>query len=499
MQKDAAVQRHDFDELFLSPAAVSLSQYQQAIATTTHILNNWFINQTSPYSGLTPLQVAAALPQTNLCPEQGEALQTVLERVGRSIIQHSISVSHPTCIAHLHCPPLIPALAAEQLISATNQSMDSWDQSTAATLVEQQLTDWLCQLYGYGSDADGTFTSGGTQSNFMGMLLARDAYAHNILAWNIQQQGLPPEANRFRILCSSASHFTIQQSAALLGLGHQAITVVEPDDHYQLRGDAVERAIADLKRQGLIPIAIAATAGTTDFGSIDALPELADCAARHGLWFHIDAAVGGALMLSDRHRQKLTGIAAADSITVDFHKLFYQPISCGAFLVKARSHFDLLKLHADYLNPESNEAQGIPDLVTKSIQTTRRFDGLKLYVCLQALGRQGFASLIETTIELAQATARLIEGDQMLELATMPQINSVVFRYCPKSPCNSNEINRQIRLSLLHQSHAVVAQTQVKDNVFLKFTLLNPRTQLSHVAELLDTIKILGNQIESIT
>lgn len=497
MKKGSTVQQNGFDALFLNPSEVSLSQYQGAIATTTHILNNWLIDQTSPYRGLSPLQLTAELPQHNLCPEQGEALPTVLERVGQSIIQNSISVSHPTCIAHLHCPPLIPALAAEQFISATNQSMDSWDQSTAATLIEQQVIDWLCQLYGYGSDADGTFTSGGTQSNLMGMLLARDAYARNALTWNIQQKGLPSEAHRFRILCSSASHFTIQQSAALLGLGHQAIAIVEPDDQYRLRGDAVERTITELKRQDLIPIAIAATAGTTDFGSIDVLPELADCATQHRLWLHIDAAVGGALMLSDRYRQNLTGIAAADSITVDFHKLFYQPISCGAFLVKARTHFDLLKLHADYLNPESNEAYGIPDLVTKSIQTTRRFDALKLYVSLQTLGRQGFASLIETTIELAQASAQLIESDHSFHLLAMPQINSVVFRYCPRSLCNSNEINRRIRLSLFHQGRAVIAQTQIKDTIFLKFTLLNPRTQISHIVELLETIKTLGSQIES--
>jgi L-2,4-diaminobutyrate decarboxylase len=144
------------------------------------------------------------------------------------------------------------------------------------------------------------------------------------LNWSIQKLGLPKEANRFRILCCEISHVTIRQAAALLGLGDQAVVTVETDANYRLCPAALERKLAELQQQDLLPIAIAATAGTTDFGSIDPLPELAACAKAHGLWLHVDAAYGGALILSDRHRHKLAGIEAADSITVDFHKLFYQ-------------------------------------------------------------------------------------------------------------------------------------------------------------------------------
>lgn len=118
-------------------------------------------------------------------------------------------VTHPACVAHLHCPPLIPAIAAELIIGSLNQSMDSWDQSPSATILEQQLTRWLCDLFGYSNSADGTFTSGGTQSNLMGLLLARDNYAKTHLKWHIQRQGLPPEAQQFRIFlfrCGSLYH-----------------------------------------------------------------------------------------------------------------------------------------------------------------------------------------------------------------------------------------------------------------------------------------------------
>lgn len=488
---------------FLTNSTPSLAAYQEAIATAQEVLIKYFTTQTQSYSGATPEKLAAALASSKVCSETGQDLRSVLKNVGENVLNNSVIVSHPSCLAHLHCPPLIPALAAEVLISATNQSMDSWDQSPAATVLEQQVVNWLCNLFGYDAAADGIFTSGGTQSNFMGLLLARDRYAREQLNWQVQQQGLPPESNRFRILCSTVSHFTIRQAAALLGLGEQAVVIVETDAHYRLCPAAVERQLTQLKQGQLIPIALIATVGTTDFGSIDPLPELAACAKQHGLWLHVDAAYGGALMLSDLHRHKLIGIEAADSITVDFHKLFYQPISCSAFLLKNCSHFDLIKLHADYLNPETNAEAGVPDLVTKSVQTTRRFDALKLFISLQTLGRKQLADMIDTTINLAEATASLIAAEPRLELANYPTINAVVFRYCPAKTSSENQpeawvnqINSQIRVILLQTGKAVLAQSRVGKLTYLKFTLLNPSTTVADIATILSAIKRLGKELE---
>ncbi|MEP0920022.1 aspartate aminotransferase family protein [Leptolyngbya sp. DQ-M1] len=498
-------QSTQFDAHFLTNSTKSLVAYHQAIVTAQEVLLHYFANQTQAYSGASPEEIASTLATVDFFPMFGRELSQVLNDVGKTVVSHSVNVSHSHCMAHLHCPPLIPALTSELLINAMNQSMDSWDQSPAATLLEQQMVNELCRLFGYGAGADGIFTSGGTQSNFMGLLLARDRYASQHLNWQIQQQGLPPEANRFRILCSDVSHFTIRQAAALLGLGEKSVIQIETDAEYRLCPIALERQLQQLQAEKLLPIAIVATAGTTDFGSIDPLLELAACAKRYGLWFHVDAAFGGALVLSDRHRHKLAGIELADSITVDFHKLFYQPISCGAFLLKDRSHFNFIKLHADYLNPETNAVEGIPDLVTKSVQTTRRFDALKLFVSLQALGRQQFAEMIDTTLELATATAQLISTDPALELANHPAINAVVFRYYPqqnvsdqKSEGWHNRINSQIRAMLLQSGEAVIAQTKIRDRVYLKFTLLNPRTTLADIRKILDSIKQLGQVLERI-
>jgi L-2,4-diaminobutyrate decarboxylase len=494
----------DFDRVFLTPSSSSLANYQTTIAATCDRLMSRIASQTQPYSGLDFATLARQIDAIEVCPESGVPLDTLLTQVDELILQHSVVVSDPKCIAHLHCAPTVPALAAEVLITATNQSMDSWDQSPSATLLEQKLVNWLCELFGYDRGANGTFTSGGTQSNFMGLLLARDRYARDRWDWNIQERGLPAQASRFRILCSEVAHFTVAQSAALLGLGHQAVVKVATDASYQMCPQALADTLTALESQDLLPIAVVATAGTTDFGSIDPLSKLGAIARAHDLWFHIDAAFGGALILSDRHRDRLMGIEQADSITVDFHKLFYQPISCGAFLLREGRYFNLLRLHADYLNPETNIELGILDLVVNSIQTTKRFDALKLFMSLQALGRETFAMAIDKTINLAANIANAIECDPVLELAALPSINAVVFRYVPQNcpthtePIDwSNQINDRIRLALIHQGEAIIAQTKVRGFTHLKFTLLNPRTELDHLMTLLDRIKYIGHQLES--
>lgn len=492
-----------FEACFLTDSEPSLTAYRAGIATALDTLVEHFVTQARPYSGKSPTELATHFNSTDICPDVGQDLTKVLKQVGETILKHSVVVSHPACVAHLHCPPLTAALAAELLISATNQSMDSWDQSPAATLLEQQMVNWLCHLFGYEALADGVFTSGGTQSNFMGLLLARDHYAYHRLGWHTQKQGLPPEASRFRILCSDVSHFSVRQAASLLGLGEDAIVTVETDPHYRLSPSDLDRQLKTLHRQDLLPIALVAMAGTTDFGSIDPLPELAACAQAHRLWLHVDAAYGGALMLSDRHRHQLAGIEAADSITVDFHKLFYQPISCGAFLLKDRRHFNLFKLHVDYLNPAKHESLGMPDLVTKSVQTTRRFDALKLFVSLQTLGRQLLASMLDATIDLAADVALLIDADSMLELACQPTINAVVFRYCSNSilaerdsAIRLNQINAEIRMTLLMGGLTVLGETTIAGQIYLKFTLLNPQTSLIQIKAILGDIKRLGREFE---
>ncbi|MCS1352738.1 aspartate aminotransferase family protein [Mechercharimyces sp. CAU 1602] len=486
------------DSLFLNETTASRTAYERAMKKAHELIQDQYANLSDPYSGREVGQLRADWKQEEVCTDSGRILETVLQEAGEKVLAHSIAVHHPRCAAHLHCPPLIGTLAAEAMISATNQSMDSWDQSPAATLLEENVVRWLTELFDFGEGADGVFTSGGTQSNFMGLLLARDRYINQAWNWNAQQQGLPPEANQLRILCSEAAHFTVKQSAALLGLGEQAVVTVATDHEQRLSMIDFERQLEKLKNEGKSPFAVVATAGTTDFGSIDPLSSLSKYCRREGMWLHVDAAYGGALILSDRHRFKLAGVEQADSVTVDFHKLFYQPISCGAFLLKEGVEFRWLSRHADYLNPIEQEEQGVPNLVGKSIQTTRRFDALKLWVSMQTLGKAGFASLLERTILLAEQTMEMIASDDCLQsVGKKPEINAVVFRYVPdKDYMRIDELNLMIKQTLLARGEVVLAQTRVAGQVYLKLTLLNPRMTTEDAADILERVKRVGREAE---
>jgi L-2,4-diaminobutyrate decarboxylase len=488
----------DFSRFFLHNSTDAIAEYQSLISSASNSVSNFFKNLEKPYEGLSPREQMSAFKKLGYFPEAPTPLADTLQLTENLVLKNTLSVTHENCLAHLHCPVLLPSLAAEVIISATNQSMDSWDQAPGASMLEQCFSDELCKLFGYGEESDAIFTSGGTQSNFMGLMLARDYYAFKNLQWDIQKAGLPAEASRFRFICSDVAHFSVQQSAAILGLGHNAVVTVETDENFRMKPQVLKEKIELLKSEGLLPIAVVGTAGTTDFGSIDPLKEIAEIAEENGIWFHIDAAFGGALILSETFKNKLDGISKADSITVDFHKLFFQPISCSAFLLKDKSRFMLMNLNAEYLNPESNVQHGILDLVYKSIQTTRRFDVLKPFLTLQMIGRKTMGEIIDYTLHLAQQTAEMIKADVRFELAAEPSINTVVFRYLPSGDFANeeiNEINSAIKIDLLLKGDAVIGQTGIGGNAFLKFTLMNPLARIEHIEKLLNVIAERGAEI----
>jgi L-2,4-diaminobutyrate decarboxylase len=482
-----------FQADFLTSAEDSKSAYRRLLSQAAQLVCDALPDR--PYSGKPPA-VLEKLISVNFLPDTGSSTDQIANTL-RNVIANSISVTHPHTAAHLHCPPLLAALAAEVVISALNQSMDSFDQAPIATVVEQKILRWLCSEATLPATADGTFTTGGSQSNYMGLLLARDAYLQKRWHWSAQKSGLPPEARKLRILCSEVAHFTVEKSAAQLGLGTDSVVRVSVDDHFRMQPAALRSALTQLQQQDLLPLAIVATAGTTDFGSIDPLPELATIAPTAGAWLHVDAAYGGALFFSPQHRPKLAGIELADSIAIDFHKLFWQPIPCSAFLLRDSRNFESMKMHADYLNPELHEAEGIPNLVTTSLLTSRRFDALKLWISLQALGREKLARMIDHTIALANHSAQIIQKTPELELISEPQLSTVVFRYLPATvKVDADTLNAQLRQRLFDRGLAVIGHTRVHNHQCLKFTCMNPAATSADLETLLGLVVTQGKALE---
>jgi L-2,4-diaminobutyrate decarboxylase len=479
-----------FESEFLTSTA-SKDVYRTLIARTAEIVCESFPNQ--PYSGRNPAALADVVGNDFL-PQRQRSTEEIANTL-RTVVSNSIAVSNPRTAAHLHCPPLLAALAAEVVISALNQSMDSFDQAPIATVVEQKMIRWLCSEAGLPTTAAGTFTTGGSQSNYMGLLLARDSLLLKHWNWSPQKSGLPPEARRMRILCSEAAHFTVEKSASQLGLGTDAVIRIDVDDEFRMKSSSLRSSLEALKTQGLLPMAIVATAGTTDFGSIDPLPEVAAVASEANAWLHVDAAYGGALLFSAQHRNRLAAIENADSIAIDFHKLFWQPIPCSAFLVRDARHFDTIRLYADYLNPEIHEEEGIPNLVTTSLLTSRRFDALKLWISFQALGREKLAAMIDRTMALANHAAIVVRACRDLELVCEPQLSTVVFRYISSGrESDADRINRQIPLKLFDRGVAVIGRTRVQGRHCLKLTCMNPATTEADIETLIELIRSQGRE-----
>lgn len=411
------------------------------------------------------------LAPENLLPGLGVGDVQAVREIGRLAAFGAADPAHPACAAHLHCPPLPVAVAAEALVAALNQSLDSWDQAPVATELERRVVTTLGGLVGY-QDADGGLTSGGTESNLMGLLLARD------------RAGVP---HHTRVFCSERAHFSIQRNAGLLGLPDDAVVAVPANAHGQLDVAALEAALAPEADANLV---IVATAGTTDLGSIDPLPDIASLAARHRAWLHVDAAYGGGALFSERLAPLLSGLANADSIALDLHKLGWQPIPAGVFLVRDRNALAPLARTAPYLNPADDERAGYPSRLGHSIRTSRRADAVKLAVTFRAMGTAGLGELVDHCHALANHAADQLAADPRFVLYARPVLTSVVFAYGGPGSANG-----RLRRRLLEAGQAVIGRTELAGKTWLKLTLLNPATTFADLDVLLDRIAAAGQSV----
>lgn len=481
--------------LFLTNSEETKSEYKEIMNQTVNAVADAFDSSTA-YSGPTPQELQELIHSETILPEKGLGWNKVLEMTKEKILPNLLKTSSTDYMPHLHSPATLESIASEVIISTFNQSMDSWDQAPVATEIEVEVINHLCKMYGYDTKADGVFTSGGSQSNQTAIILARDWFCNEILKYDVKKFGLPQNYQKLRMYTSEISHFSMEKSAHILGLGYQSVVKVPVDKNKKMDMQALKQLIEKDIQDGNIPFLAVATIGTTDFGSIDNVKEMSELCKKHNMWLHADAAYGSGVILSEEYKHRLEGINLCDSITVDFHKMFLLPISCSAVLVKDGSTFDALTIHADYLNRQEDEEDGYTNLVDKSLQTTRRFDALKVWISFQARGKDGWSKIITTSMSNAQYFYQQLSNDKNFEVITKPEISSVVFRYISEKTENTDEINKKVRRQLLHNHGVVIGQTVSNGHVCLKFTLLNPLMTHEKLDSLRELICQLSKQAE---
>ncbi len=413
------------------------------------------------------------------------------------IRKRSLAVWHSRYVGHMDSG-IIPELSfVDAFISALNQNLLAWELSPIATYIEKQVIKWFVGRFGLPQDtAGGTFVSGGTVANLTGLFLALYKRFPNAIREGIRN--LAPTA----IFATQEIHYSIVKSASILGLGTDSIVSIPTTDSGTIDLNELEKAIDESDR---IPLAIIGVAGVTNSGAIDPLSEIGRIAKKEKAWFHVDAAYGGALILSEEHKNKLKGIEQANSITFDPHKWLWFPKSTAMIIVRDQADLQLLDHQASYMpvHPSNVSETGIDkkSLGKQTIQGSRRFDAFRIWYAFQRFGVTPFAQGITRTIELAQQISLYVSQDKrILQLLFEPETNIVCFKI--NSSIVSSLKQRERLTKLAHErleasGKGWVSRTIIKNEPVLRMVILNLNTRLDDLKKIVDSLEnFLSAEIE---
>jgi aromatic-L-amino-acid decarboxylase len=355
-------------------------------------------------------------------PDKGIGVEGLFRAINQKILPNATTLSHPRFLAFVAGPSNGIAPYADAIAATVNQNCAVWQGGPVASVIEQCVVAWLAGLFGYGDQAGGIVTAGGSMATL-------DALATMLHARRRQyrQRGLQTADPPLVVYASAEAHWCIGKAAAILGIGLDNVRRVPVDDHYQMRVDALEAMIRADRVAGLEPACVVATPGTINTGAIDPIATIADVCAQEDLWLHLDAAYGGLFVLSERLHDAFEACARADSIAVDPHKLLFASYEAGCLLVRDRTN----QTRAFAFSPSIVTVEEDPLIVNYmdyGSQLSRSFKALKIWSALQVFGVEAFKSAIDHTLDLAQHMAGLIGAEPGLELMAPVSLTAVCFQ-----------------------------------------------------------------------
>jgi glutamate/tyrosine decarboxylase-like PLP-dependent enzyme len=405
----------------------------------------------------------------------------VLRRVATDILPACAATDHPRFFSYVPGPGNYVAAVADFVASGANVFAGHWLVGAGAAQVELVVLDWLRQLTGLPEEAGGILTSGGTQATLVAVHAARAARFGDGEAW------------RARIYLTDQTHAAIVRGLTYLGFARGQIRRVPTRDDQTMDPGALRTAIAADRAAGAVPFCVIATAGTTSTGAVDPLEDIADLCARGSLWLHVDAAYGGAAVLSARSGHLLAGLERADSIAVDPHKWWFQPYEAGCTLVRdAEVLRHAYALDAEYLT-ETRGASDPVNLYDYGPQLTRGFRALKIWMTLQTFGLDAVRDAVEHGITLAEHAESLLRARPQWTIVTPAQLGVVTFRpELPGLPAEARDrITRAVAEATLDDGHALVLTTDLGAGPVLRLCTIHPETDrrdLESTVDLLDRI-----------
>jgi aromatic-L-amino-acid decarboxylase len=448
-------------------------------------------------------------------PENPRPLGEVLEAFRTRIAPHTLNSYHPRALSYFTPPPLVASIVGEVLAQWTNQGIDVWHAGPVGAFVEEEVIRWLCDLVGYGETSFGLLASGGVMANFIAMALVRDVHLRALSGADRPPRGAALEG--VRVYTGDQTHFSIARALDELGFPPETLVVLPTDDRFRLHAAPVAEAIAADRARELRPVAICAVAGSTNTGSVDLVEELGELAAAEGLWFHVDAAYGGAARLSERDRDRVAGLHLADAVTVDPHKWFFQAYDVGALLVRDGAHlrqtFDRSPEYYRGGETPAGEPTGEGDaghheehagqlnFYKLGFEGTRRFRALKLWTTWQHLGTRGLGQLIEMNDDVAAyLAARCAEDDDLEALPADPELSVVCFRHLPGGAAAAATIPKaeldahqdRLAAALEASGDGWLSTTSLRGRTWLRAGVVNYLTTEADIDRLLETLRRLA-------
>ena len=424
-------------------------------------------------------------------PENGVPIEEILRRFREDIEPNAMGVPSPKYFGQFNPTPLPIGVWADALSALLNQNAGAWRNGPTSAMIEARVIRWLCDLLEYGSQSFGTLASGGSEANLIALKCARD----NAVA-TIKDRGLRSAAGDLVVYASEQCHYSIDKSVDLLGLGRESLRKIPTDERFHIRTDVLREQIALDRAEGLLPCCIVGVAGTTSAGVIDPLEDLAVIARESELWYHIDAAYGGPLAFSSQHKEKLRGIALADSITFDPHKWMFVPFSCGATLVRdgGRVLRDSFDMSPEYLSEDRGGADVEFDFFRYGQMGTRRFNSLKLWMALKFMGARGYARTVERQIDLTNYLASQL--DRLPGFKRVGEVETAVccFRYLPDTVSRldglaQDRLQQQLQQVIERNGEAWLTTTVLHGRRAMRVNINSFLTEQRHVDVLLKSLQ----------
>jgi glutamate decarboxylase len=451
-------------------------------------------------------------------------LADVITDLIEDIAPHAVNVASPYFVGHMTSAIPFFMVHLKTIVAALNQNVVKIETSKVVSAVEKQVLAKVHRMI-YGKDDAfynehiqstkttlGCFTENGTLSNLTALWIARNTRFSPKNGFDgVEKEGLLAAhqaygIQRSVILVSKRGHYSLNKAGGLLGIGNRNIVAVNVDEKNRIDLIELEKTINALTKspQKTAVLAVVGIAGTTETGSVDPILKLGEICAENKIHFHVDAAWGGPTLMSEKYRHLLSGIELADSVTIDGHKQFYMPMSCGMVYFKDPTIMDNVIYHANYVN-----RPGSVDLGIKSPSGSREANSLILDSALKIMGTRGYALLIDHGIETTRKFADEIEKRPDFQIITAPELNILTYRLCPsdlqKKLADSdtkqtfiineklNNINQRIQRLQREAGNSFVSRTtlNIKDFpgqniVVLRVVIMNPMTTINILREILD-------------